>query len=282
MRVLCFLFVSLLTLRGLALELWNPALSAYWLPLELGRGGLTFYAANHLNYLEGAWGAMAFDLEEWGAVAGFTLEEGPWGIGVYLPVALYWGGVMDPFLDALHARLGLPYNRVQGETLLLLRTPQGERRWEGPTLGFKDPYLRVEYREGPLTAFAALGLPLAPVDRFLGSGGFRALVGGGWRWEGGGARVGLLLPLGQAELFQGLDLRPSLGGSARLKGVLGTPLDLEVQLITSPIGAGPQIYGALRVYWGGWGFAEGIPFTVPDGMPDVVFSWAPPAPEENP
>jgi hypothetical protein len=261
------------------MELFNPVLSAYWLPFRLEPQapglGLSLYAASHLNYLEGSWGRMGFDLEEWGVVLGVRVGQEPWSLGVFLPLALYWGGVMDPTLDALHGLLGLPRNQTRAQTLLFLSPAQGEgRTWEGPTWGPKDLVVRLDYQEEGLLGFVALGLPTGSVERFLGSGGYRLLLGGGWALAEGEVRLGLLWPLGDAPLFLGLGPRPSLGLEARWRRALNTPLDLEVQLLTSPLSVGPPVYGALRVYLGGVGFAEGLPLFVPDGMPDVVFSWA--------
>ncbi|WP_245606122.1 hypothetical protein [Thermus amyloliquefaciens] len=177
---------------------------------------------------------------------------------------------MDYFLDPLHTVLGLPKNEVQGQVLLFARRGEEERRWEGATWGFRDPYLRLDLYLQQGRLFGALALPVGASQRFLGSGGFRALLGAGWRWAGGDAG-GVVWPLGEQPGLAPFPYGPAASALLRLEEVWVPGLGLEVQGFWGPVReAGPFTQGfALRFRYGGWAFAEDLT----RGLPDVVFSW---------
>ncbi|MCS7217518.1 MAG: hypothetical protein NZ846_00820 [Thermus sp.] len=260
-----------------AWEVWAPLPGAFLLPLggvpapQGCRLHLGLALANHLSYAAGPWGEMGFDLEEVRAELGVGYGEGSWRLQAFFPFSLFHGGVTDYLLDPLHALLGLPHNRIQGQVLLFARRGGAERRWEGPTLGPRDPYLRLGLDWEAGEVFGALALPLGPVERFLGAGGFRLLLGGGWRWPGGEALAGALWPLGPQPGLEPFPYGPALLALVRWEGLWGGPWALEVQGFLGPLrDAGPFAHGlALRLSYGVLAFGEdGTP-----GMPDVVLAW---------
>ncbi|WP_279627891.1 hypothetical protein [Thermus tenuipuniceus] len=227
--------------------------------------------ANHLTYASGPWGEVGFDLEELRAELGLSYRQGPLEASLGWPFSLYYGGFLDYLLDPLHAALGLPRNKVQGQVLLFARRGEEEHRWEGATWGPRDPYLRLDLYLGEGRLFGGLALPLGSPQRFLGSGGFRVQLGAGWRWEGGEVLGGVVWPLGDQPGLAPFPYGPAASALLRLEGVGVPGLGLEVQGFWGPLrDAGPFTQGfALRFRYGGWAFAEDLS----QGLPDVVFSW---------
>lgn len=265
-----------------AQEVFAPLPGSFFLPLGHPPGpegcGVrwSLALANHLTYASGPWGEMGFDLEELRAEVGLSYRQGPVEASLGWPFSLYYGGFLDYVLDPLHTALGLPKNEVQGQVLLLARRGDEVRRWEGATWGSRDPYLRLDLYLGEGRLFGGLALPLGSPERFLGSGGFRALLGGGWRWEGGEVLSGVVWPLGGQPGLAPFPYGPAVSALLRVEG-LGVPgLGLEVQGFWGPLqDAGPFTQGlALRFRYGGLAFAEDLT----RGLPDVVFSWRAVAP----
>ncbi len=276
MAVRCGALLSFLLALGVwAQELPSPYAGAYALPLralagaEGGWVALRGYLANHLSYAQGDWGEMGFDLEEVRLEAGFGLRRGPWQVGFYLPFSLYYGGLLDYLLDPFHGALGLPHNLERGQVLLFARRGNEERRWQGPTSGLRDAYLRLEGVWWPARAFFALALPLGDPGRFLGSGGWRVLLGGGWAWEDGEVLLGATLPLGRQVGLEPFGQGPLLSALFRWEGF--KPFWGEVVGFWGPRWeAGPFSYGlALRLGYRGLAFAEDLW----GRLPDVVLSW---------
>ncbi|WP_038040998.1 hypothetical protein [Thermus tengchongensis] len=216
------LFASLLLLgSALAQEVFAPLPGTFFLPLDhppgpegcVVRWGLAL--ANHLTYASGPWGEVGFDLEELRLELGLGHRRGAWEVSLGWPLSLYYGGFLDYLLDPLHTALGLPKNEVQGQVLLFARRGGEERRWEGATWGVRDPYLRLDLYLGEGRLFGGLALPLGSPQRFLGSGGFRVLLGAGWRWEGGRCWEGCSGPWGTSLAWRlsptAQRLRPSCG-----------------------------------------------------------------------
>lgn len=265
-----------LALGAWAQGLYSPYAGAYLLPLRTLPGAegawaaFRGYLANHLSYAQGDWGEMGFDLEEARLEVGLGLRRGSWQAGVYLPFSLYYGGFLDYLLDPFHKALALPYNREQGQVLLFARRGEEGRRWQGPVFGPRDPYLRLDGFLGPVRAFAALAFPLGDPGRFLGSGGWRVLLGGGWTWEEGEAWLGATLPLGRQAGLEPFGEGPSLSALLRWEGPL-KPLAVEAEGFWGPRWeAGPFAYGlALRLRYGAFSFAEDLW----GKLPDVVLSW---------
>lgn len=272
------LFASLLLLgSALAQEVFAPLPGSFFLPLDhppgpegcVVRWGLAL--ANHLTYASGPWGEVGFDLEELRLELGLGHRRGAWEATLGWPLSLYYGGFLDYLLDPLHTALGLPKNEVQGQVLLFARRGGEERRWEGATWGVRDPYLRLDLYLGEGRLFGGLALPLGSPQRFLGSGGFRVLLGAGWRWEGGEVLGGVFWPLGDQLGLAPFPYGPAASALLRLEGVGVPGLGLEVQGFWGPLReAGPFAQGfALRFRYGGLSFAEDLS----RGLPDVVFAW---------
>lgn len=270
-------FVSL-GLGALAQEVAMPLPGNFLLPLqgprefspEGCRWHLGISLANHLSYAQGPWGEMGFDLEEIRLEPGVGYRVGPVEVSLYWPLSLYYGGFLDYVLDPLHQALGLPQNQVQGQVLLFARKGGIERRWEGPTLGLRDPYGRLDLYLGKGRLFLALGLPAGSVGRFMGAGGIRALVGAGWAWEEGEVRLGGIFPLGPQLGLEPFTYGPAVMAALRIQ-IPELPLALEAQGFWGPLrDAGEFSHGlTLRILYGPWGFSE----DGSSGMPDVVFSW---------
>lgn len=267
---------------GWAQEVFSPLPGNFLVPLSppeeyLGcRLHLRLALANHLSYASGSWGELGFDLEEIRAELGIGLREEAWGLGLFFPLSLYYGGVMDYVLDPLHQVLGLPRNLVQGQVLLFARKGGEERRWEGSVWGPRDPYLRLDLNLGQTKAIGAVAFPLGSVERFLGSGGTRILLGGGWEEKTIRVWGGVLWPLGPQPGLEPFSYGPALMGALRWE-ILGVgPLALEVHGFVGPLReAGPFAQGLiLKFSYGQLSFAE----DGSRGLPDVVFSWRVSAP----
>lgn len=260
-----------------AQEVFPPLPGNFLIPLSqpeeyLGcRLHLGLALANHLSYASGPWGELGFDLEEIRTELGIGLREGGWGLGLFFPFSLYYGGFMDYFLDPLHGTLGLPKNLVQGQVLLFARREDKERRWEGPVWGPRDPYLRLDLNWGQIKAIGALAFPLGSVERFMGSGGIRLLLGAGWEGKGVKVLSGVLWPLGPQPGLEPFMYGPALMGLLRWEAFGGGSLALEVHGFMGPFWeAGPFSHGLiLKLSYGELSFAE----DGSRGLPDVVFSW---------
>lgn len=277
---------SVATAVMVAVEVWNPFAGLFLPPVgrpplpEGCRVGVELALASHLSYSSGPWGELGVDAEE--ARVGLRLSQaGPAGeFSVYLPLRLFYSGVLDGPLNLYHGVVGEPKVNPPGtpRTLVFYRLNTGmKRRIDQPVFGVGDPVLGWGL-VGPEGSWGrvSLALPVGDPAAFMGAGSARLALAAGVDRYWGGLAVQAVWPLAPPPALEGLEPRPTLGARVWAQLPFGLDGRVEVQVQSSPLGVGDAFAGttvALKVVLYGFTFAEDATPALPDVVLGKSFEW---------